>query len=272
MNSDFSVLMSIYSKENARYFDRAMISIWDEQTIKPSEIVLIEDGILTDDLYSSISHWKEKIGKAFRTIPLEKNVGLGNALNIGLQKCRYELIARMDTDDVCVNDRFEKQLEIFKNSDIDICSSWVGEFDRNENEIISYRKLPEKHLDIIRFAKHRCPINHPAAMYKKQAVKDAGSYVEMFFLEDYYLWGRMIVNGAKFYNIEEPLVNMRAGSGQLKRRHGMKYFLSEYSLHKTFLSIGFINYSEFIQNVALRFFTRMLPKSILMYVYKTLRR
>jgi len=271
MNSCFSVLMSIYSKENVKYFDRAMISIWDEQTIKPSEIILVEDGKLTNDLYNSINHWKEKIGKSFRIIPLEKNLGLGNALNIGLQKCKYELIARMDTDDICANDRFEKQLKIFKNSDIDICSSWISEFDRNENEIISYRKLPEKHLDIVRFAKHRCPINHPAVMYKKQAVKDAGGYVEMIFLEDYYLWGRMILNDAKFYNIEEPLVNMRAGYGQLERRHGMKYFLSEYSLHKTFLSIGLINYLEFTQNIIVRFSTRMLPKSILKHVYKTLR-
>jgi glycosyltransferase involved in cell wall biosynthesis len=268
----FSVLMSIYSKENARYFDRAMTSIWDEQTVKPSEIILVEDGKLTDELYSSISQWKEKIGSTFRIVPLEKNVGLGDALNIGLQKCSYELVARMDTDDICVNNRFEKQLKIFKNSDIDICSSWVSEFDKNENEIISYRKLPEQHLDIIKYAKHRCPINHPAVMYKKQAVKDAGGYVEMILLEDYYLWGRMILNDAKFYNIEEPLVNMRAGYGQLERRRGMKYFLSEYSLHKTFLSIGLINYLEFTQNIIIRLFTRMLPKSILKYIYNIIRR
>ena len=116
----FSVLMSIYSKENARYFDRAMTSIWDEQTVKPSEIILVEDGKLTDDLYSSISQWKEKIGSTFRTIPLKKNCGLGMALNIGLKECSYDLIARMDTDDIARFDRFERQLSIFTNTNIDV--------------------------------------------------------------------------------------------------------------------------------------------------------
>jgi glycosyltransferase involved in cell wall biosynthesis len=132
---NFSVLMSIYSKENARYFDRAMTSIWDEQTVKPSEIILVEDGKLTDELYSSISQWKEKIGRTFRIVPLEKNVGLGDALNIGLQKCNYELVARMDTDDICVNNRFEKRLLVFRDHvDIDVCSSWLSALGKNDKE------------------------------------------------------------------------------------------------------------------------------------------
>ena len=140
----FSVLMSIYNKEKPEYFNRAMQSIWDEQTVKPDEIVLVQDGKLTDELYNSIEQWKEKLKKIFKTIPLEVNVGLGDALNIGIKHCNFELIARMDTDDISLPNRFEKQLKVFENKNIDICSTWVSEFEDDENKIISYRKLPEK--------------------------------------------------------------------------------------------------------------------------------
>jgi len=267
----FSVLMSIYYKEKAEYFDRAMQSIWDEQTIKPNEIVLVQDGKLTDELYDAIKQWQDKLGDSFKTIPLEKNVGLGDALNIGLDKCSYELVARMDTDDICSSDRFEKQLKIFENSDIDICSSWVSEFDENENKIISYRKLPENHDEIVAFAKKRNPINHPTVMYKKEAVLKAGGYKKMMWFEDYYLWIRMMLNNAKFYNIQEPLVNMRAGYGQLERRSGLEYAIEEFKFLKTMKELGFLSNSQFVKNSAIRFIARVVPKSLVKQIYKVLR-
>jgi len=267
----FSVLMSIYYKERAEYFDRCMQSIWDEQTIKPDEIVLVQDGKLRDELYLIIDKWQKKLGDIFKIIPLEQNVGLGDALNIGLQNCSYEIIARMDTDDISHSQRFEKQLEVFKYNNIDICSSWVSEFDNNENEIISYRKLPEQYDDIIKFAKKRNPLNHPAVMYKKSIVEKVGSYKKMMWFEDYYLWVRMILNGAKFYNIQEPLVNMRAGYGQLERRSGWKYSIEEFKFQKRILSLNFISFSEFIRNVAIRFTSRIVPKKVINLIYKRLR-
>ena len=119
----------------------------------------------------------------------------------------------MDTDDIAMPDRFEKQLKVFEDNDIDICSSWVSEFDSDENEIVSYRKLPEYHNEIASFARKRCPINHPSVMYKKFVLQKASGYKKMVWFEDYYIWTRMILNGAKFYNIQEPLVKMRAGYG-----------------------------------------------------------
>ncbi len=267
-----SVLMSIYHKENASFFDRAMRSIWDEQTLKPSEIVLVQDGMLTKELYEVIDKWQKKLRDVFKTISLKQNVGLGDALNIGIQNCSYELIARMDTDDIALSDRFEKQIAVFQNKDIDVCSSWVSEFDDDEAIITSYRKLPEDHSEIVKFAKMRCPINHPAVMYKKQMVENAGGYKRMMWLEDYYLWVRMIMNGAKFYNIQEPLVSMRAGYGQLKRRGGAKYAKSELNLQKRFYQLGFLSFLEFVRNVSLRFLVRLLPVFTLKHVYKYLRK
>jgi glycosyltransferase involved in cell wall biosynthesis len=264
--------MSIYYKEKAEYLNRAMQSIWDEQTVKPNEIVLVQDGKLTDELYEAINQWQEKLEEIFKTIALEKNVGLGDALNIGIKECKYELIARMDTDDICTPDRFEKQLKVFENNNMDICSSWVSEFDNDENQIISYRKVPEVFEEIKHFAKQRNPLNHPAVMYRKKAVDKAGGYKKMMWFEDYYLWIRMLLNDAKFYNIQEPLVNMRAGYGQLERRSGLKYALEEVKFQKELLSLGFLNIFEFIRNVSIRFTSRVIPKALVKKIYKVLRR
>ena len=268
----FSVLISIYHKEKPEYFARAMQSIWDEQTVKPDEIVLVQDGTLIDDLYTVTDEWKSKLGDVLKIIPLEQNVGLGDALNAGIEHCSYELIARMDTDDISLPDRFEKQLKVFENSNIDICSSWVSEFDNSENEIVSYRKTPEKHDEIVSYSKMRNGINHPAVMYRKSAVEYAGGYKKMMWLEDYYLWARMILNGAKFYNIQEPLANIRAGYRQLERRRGLKYAISEFKLQKEFLKLGFISINEFIRNVIIRFISRILPKEFIKIIYKQLRK
>lgn len=268
----FSVLMSIYFKEKPEYFDRCMKSIWDEQSIKPDEIVLVEDGKLTDELYEVINKWQKKLEDVLKIVSLEKNVGLGDALNIGLQHCSNELVARMDTDDIAVPNRFEKQLKILKNNNIDICGSWVAEFEKDENEIISFRKVPEMHNEIIKFAKQRNPMNHPSVMYKKKSVLKAGGYKKMLWFEDYYLWVRMILSDSIFYNIQEPLVKMRVDN-QLERRKGFKYLINEIELQKKFLDLGFINEKEFIQNILIRNLPRILPSFLLKKVYdKVLRK
>jgi len=263
--------MSIYHKENPEYFDRCMKSIWDEQTVKPNEIVLVKDGKLTNELDEVIEKWQEKLGNIFKTIPLEKNVGTGQAKNIGLQKCSYNLIAIMDTDDICCFNRFEKQLAAFEKRKIDVCSSWISEFEKNEKEIISYRKLPEKHDDIVKFAKKRMPVNHPATMYKKDLAIKAGGYKHMLWFEDYYLIVRMMQSGAKFYNIQEPLVKMRAGYEQLQRRRGLTYAMQDLKMQKKMYKLGFINGFELAKNICLRVPARLLPQKLLKKLYKYLR-
>ncbi|WP_286336367.1 glycosyltransferase [Hydrogenimonas cancrithermarum] len=271
MNLNLSVLLSIYHKEKPEYFDRAMQSIWDEQSIKPNQIVLVKDGPLTQELEDAISYWKEKLKGVLDIITLEENVGLGDALNIGLQQCKYDLVARMDTDDISTSDRFKEQLAVFEKKDIDICSSWVAEFDKDESTTVSFRKVPESDEEIRHFAKKRNPLNHPAVMYRKSKVVEAGGYQKMMWFEDYYLWSKMILHGAKFYNIQEPLVHMRAGYGQLERRSGMKYALSEIEFQKKLLNMGFIDKGEFIRNVSLRFISRILPKRLVKIIYTKLR-
>jgi glycosyltransferase involved in cell wall biosynthesis len=267
----FSVLLSIYHKEQTNYFNRAMLSIYDEQSVKPDEIVLVEDGPLTTELYEAIDVWKVKLGALLIIIPLEKNVGLGDALNIGLSECMHDLVARMDTDDIAYPYRFEKQLELFETSDVDICSGWISEFDIDENIIVDFRKLPETHEEITIFSKLRCPINHPAVMYKKSSVEKAGGYQRMISFEDYYLWGRMLLNGAKFYNLQIPLVNMRTGNNMLARRRGFEYAKREIRLMKRLHELRFISLYEFIRNITIRSIVRIVPARITKIVYKFLR-
>lgn len=267
----FSVLMSIYKNEQVNFFVRCMQSIWDEQTVKPAEIILVIDGPLYDELYQAIDVWRDKLGELFNVIPLEYNLGLGNALNIGLSHCSNELVARMDTDDISLPDRFEKQLAVFQKTNTDICGSWVSEFDRNELSIESYRKLPEDHETIVKFSKKRNPLNHPTVMYKKSMVELVGSYGKYRFAQDYHLWALLILHGAKFYNIQEPLVNMRAGYALLERRGGVKYAINEFNIQKEFLRIKFISKTQFCSNVILRFSVRLLPSMFLRSIYQKIR-
>ncbi len=267
----FSVLMSIYKKEEPKYLNRAMQSIWDEQTVKPDEIVLVQDGPLTDGLYEAIEEWKVKIGGSFKTVPLDKNVGLGEALNAGIKHCSYELIARMDTDDISIPNRFEKQLKAFEDKDIDVCSAWISEFEDDENEVISYRKLPETHEEIVKYSKMRSPLNHAVTMFKKSVVEKAGGYKHMLWMEDYYLWARMILNGANLYNLQDTLLNVRAGNSMLVRRGGLSYVKAEVTFLNELKKIGYLTTIEYLKNILIKVPIRLLPKELLKSVYGLLR-
>ncbi|VVH56917.1 Putative glycosyltransferase [uncultured Gammaproteobacteria bacterium] len=270
----FSVLMSIYHKESHQHFDRAMRSVWDEQTIKPNEIVLVEDGVLTDGLYQAIREWKERLTNTLQVVSLKENVGVGAAKNIGIEMCNCELISVMDTDDVSLPKRFEKQLAVFKsNSDVDVCGTWVGEFLDDESKIVSYRRTPEYHDDIVAFAKSRSPINHPTTMYKKSAILKAGNYTKYRTSEDYDLFVKLIISGAKLYNIQESLVNMRMGNGQLSvRRGGLENAVFEARVQIEFYKMGFLNLFEVTKNIAIGFTLRILPNKLLKIVFKLIRK
>lgn len=269
----FSVLMSIYYKENPDFFDRAMRSIWDEQTLKPSEIVLVEDGELISELYEKILKWKQKLNDILVSVKIQNNVGLAEALNVGLEHCKYELIARMDTDDICLNYRFKKQVSMFiKDKKLQVCGGLVCEFENDENQTLDIRKVPQTQEQILKYARYRNPINHPSVMYKKSAILKAGGYKKMIYFEDFYLFVRLLQNGAKFYNIQEVLLKYRANDDMLKRRSGLKYIKYEYTFIKKIYNIGFIKKSEFIISFFTKIPTRVLPFWAFKFLYRMLRK
>ena len=267
----FSVLLSVYYKESPLYLQQSIDSIFT-QIRQPDEIILVKDGSLTLELDYVIELYMQKYSN-FRVVELSVNQGLGQALNEGLKHCSYDIIARMDTDDIAKPDRFEKQLAVFeKYPDIDVVGAWIDEFEDNISNVKSVRKLPEFHDSIRQFAKRRNPMNHPVVMFRKSAVLAAGGYQHLPLFEDYYLWVRMLMNGAKFYNIQECLLFFRFSPEMFKRRGGWKYAVNEFRFLRMMRNMHFISFVEFIQNIFIRFSTRIIPNSLRSFIYKKILR
>lgn len=271
MDYRFSVLISVYYKEIPRYLDRALQSITDDQILKPDEIVLIKDGPLTKELDEVIGKFKKKYPNLFKIVTLEKNYGLGKALNIGLKNCTYELVARMDGDDISKPERFKKQIEIFqKNPKLDIVGSWIDEFIERDEEIIvrSIRKVPETSEEIYQKLKSICAFNHPTVMYRKSKIIEVGSYLQEFVLEDYYLWIRLAMSGANMYNLQESLLKFRITEGTSKRRGGLKLLKSDIKFQNKIFKMGFLNKIEVVKNIVIYGVYRILPNEIREYVQR----
>lgn len=267
----FSVLLSLYIKEQPSYLKQSLDSLFS-QSLLPSEIVLVKDGPLTVELDTIVSDYERRY-PILKVIALAQNQGLGRALNEGLKHCSYDLVARMDTDDIAKPNRFEKQVRVFnEHPEIDICSAWIDEFEGDLTHIISTRKLPETHNEIARYAQVRCPINHPVVMFRKKAVLEAGGYQHFPLFEDYYLWIRMLVNGAKFYNIQESLLYFRFSPAMFKRRGGWKYAMDELHFQSLLRQKKFISWSTYIKNVVIRLVTRLMPNRLRAFVYKKMLR
>lgn len=260
--------MSLYDGEKEAFFNQAIKSIWQDSTLKPDEIVLVIDGPIREDLLRSVNFWEQKI-PCLKTIFLDKNVGLGSALRIGLINCSTSIIARMDTDDISVPSRFKKQISLLSlNPSIDVVGGWIAEFITDPSIIDGYRKLPEKHLALYKLSKWRDPVNHMTVMFRKEAVIKAGNYETLLWFEDTWLWARMIMNDCKFYNIQESLVLARAGTAMHARRRGLKYLLSEIALIRKLYKIKFLNLFEAISNIIIRAPIRLLPARAVGFIFK----
>lgn len=271
MTSEYSVLLSLYIKEKPNYLRQSLDSIFN-QTLVPSEVILVKDGPLTDELNIVVTEYVTKY-KVLKVVSLNENQGLGKALNEGLKYCTYDLVARMDTDDIAKYDRFEKQMFIFdKFPEVDVVGAWIEEFENSVSNVLSIRKVPETHEAIHKFAQCRCPINHPVVMFRKKAVICAGGYQHFPLFEDYYLWMRMLMNGARFYNIQESLLFFRISSDMFKRRGGWKYACDELRFQNIMRKIGFISLSMFLRNVYCRFTMRVLPNMVRKLLYNKLLR
>lgn len=273
MDKNFSVAISVYKKDKASYFDRAVESITDLQTVKPSEIVLVVDGPVSEEINHVISKYEEKY-KIFNVIRLPQNGGLGNALRIAVENCRHELIARMDSDDIAFPTRFEQQLNYFENNpNIDIVGGDITEFIDQEDNVVGKRVVPVTHEEITTYMKRRCAFNHMTVMYKKTAVQQAGGYLDWFWNEDYYLWIRMMENKCVFANTGTVLVNVRTGGDMYKRRGGKKYFRSEIALQKYMRKRALIGMPTYLMNCTKRFILQvLLPNRLRGWVFRTFAR
>lgn len=265
--------MSVYHKEKPEFLRESIESIW-QQTVSTSDFVLVCDGPLNQGLDNVIDEMCSSHPESFHTIRLKENVGLGNALNAGIKECKNELVARMDSDDISRPERCERQLNLFSiHPDVDICSGTILEFQDNISFIIGSRKLPAASEEIRRFSRKRNPFNHPAVMFRKSAVIDAGGYNEEYHLfEDYYLWIRMLQNGAVGYNLAEPILYMRTPEDLYSRRGGYLYISDMLRFHRWMLSTGYSSWSDYATGVLPHAVVCMLPNSIRGAIYKKLHR
>lgn len=265
----FSILQSVYKRDNPEFFSRSLQSIADN-TLQPQEIVLVKDGTLSDELLAVISKWQDKL--SLKVVGYEDNKGLAYALNYGLQFVNTELVARMDSDDIAYSNRFEKQIKFMENNPgIALCSGYISEFNNNEMIPKSIRRVPLMQEEIVKYLKSRNAFNHMAVCFRKSAIIDAGGYQEVSFFEDYDLWIRVIQKGYAVANIPEILINARIGNDMIGRRHGFSYARHEIFFLKRQLKSGFISKGEYFKLVLKRVPVRLLPKKVLECIYKLLR-
>lgn len=270
---NFSILMSIYYKENPTFLNQCFTSIWTEQILKPTEIVLVKDGALTDKLEQVISAWQEKLGSALKIVALEQNVGLGKALNAGLAQCSYDWVLRMDTDDIATPDRFQKQIDfIKKNPDVVLFSGQILEFNQDISDANVLKSVPIDYQDIKRFAQKRCPFNHMTVAYKKDVILGLDGYQHHLFMEDYNLWLRVIGDGYKVANLPDVLLYARVGNGMHARRRGWQYIQSEKQLLDLKLKLKIQPLAPAVLLFLVRSAFRLLPSSLLGGVYNTVLR
>lgn len=265
----FSVLLSVYAKEQDSCLRESLDSLL-HQTLPPDEIILVEDGPLPDRLKQTIREYQDRC-PLLKTVVLPQNQGLGNALNEGLRHCRYDLVARMDTDDIARPERFETQLKVFEaHPEIDISSAWIEEFEGSPDHLLAVKKLPETHPEILRYARHRCPVNHPVVMYRKSAVQKAGGYEG--FPEDYRLWVKMLMNGARFYNVQQSLLYFRFSRSMIKRRGGWKYALADIRSQIDFYRLGLFGIPTLCYNILVRGVVRLTPSGLRQFIYQKMLR
>ncbi len=262
---NFSVLMSVYHKDNPQWLKQAIDSVLNN-TVKPNQIVLVVDGQISNELEQVITEYKDSLD----ILRLEKNSGLGIALQQGLLKCKYPLVARMDSDDISLSNRFELQLKEFENNpNLTIVGGYIQEFDSQTNEKTSIRKVPLLDNQIKQYIKTRSPFNHPTVMFKKEDILKVGNYQTFYQMEDYYLWARLVKANYQMKNIPEILLNFRTDKNMFARRGGYKYFKSNKEVSKQMLKMKIINYPYYLFNISVRFITQVLmPNNIRTLFYK----
>src|SRR6516165_1545864 len=257
MHEPFSLLMPVYHGDRPDHLQRAFRSAVDDQTVRPDQVVIVRDGPVRDELAQCLSELQASSPVPVTLVPLERNSGLGPALDRGLAACRHDVVARQDADDVSMPHRFEVELPLMENADI--VGSGLLEFVTDTDEIVGQRVPPTDPGQIQRYARMHDPFNHPTVVYRRRAVLAAGGYGDLPLMEDYALFARMLLGGARAVNVPEPLVYYRVGEAAFKRRGGRELLRSELRLQREFRRIGFTSRPQYARNVLIRGGYRLVP-------------
>ena len=270
----FSLSMSVYKNDNPTFFKLAVESATIKQTLRPSELILVVDGPVPVSIDSVISELQKELPMPLKCVRFKENQGHAGARQAGLEHATNNIVAIMDSDDIALPDRFEKQLQFLDgNPDIDIVGGQIAEFIDNEDNIVGERIVPLEDTEIKEYLKARCPMNLVTIMARKDAIQRVGGYMDWYCEEDYYLWIRMALAGCKFANLPDTLVNVRVGKEMYSRRGGWKYFKSEAKLQGYMLTHKVISFPRYVYNVSIRFVVQaLLPNKIRGWVFRTFAR
>lgn len=271
MDKIYSVLMSVYNKENPIWLKESIDSMLN-QTISPAEIVLVKDGQLTEELEKVIEDYQQGEPKLFNIVTLKENRGLGIALCKGVEACSNEIIVRMDTDDYSCPERVERQLEAMEKYSADIVSCNIGEFQKTIDVVHKYKEVPETHPEIYQYAKRRNPFNHPSVVFRKSKVLQAGNYQKVDWIEDYDLWIRMLMDGSVGYNVQQSLLLMRVNDNAYRRRGGWMYMRSMLAFNRKWKKQGWFSFKDYMIRGAGNIFVALSPNRIRNIMYKKLLR
>ena len=267
-SNKYSFLMSVYAKEKPEYLKLALNSMMN-QTVKPDEIVIVKDGALTDELEEVLTSYSQKYPKIFNIIANPKNMGLGYSLNKGLEVCRNELVARMDSDDISFHERCEKELKEFHNDEsLSLIGAYVSEFTDSVDNVISVRKVPLTQSKIYEFAKRRSAFNHPVVMFKKSKVLEIGGYSNLRRNQDVDLFGRMLFAGCKTCNIGESLLYFRTNNDLAKRRKSWENSRSYIGAIYRQFKMGYSTIFDFTIVAFAQIIMFLMPVSIQHFIYK----
>lgn len=291
----FTLLMAVYGGNSLREVERSVQSSTIEQTLPPSQIVIVRDGAVQepvqrylDTLQSTMSVWftaehpDEPVPEVM-IVPLDENRGLAHALNVGLQHCQYDIVARADSDDVSLPNRFATLIPLFvrrsnaahtdeqSRRPVDVMGSAIREFSDDEDDPGQIRMLPAEGADLERYARMQSPVHHPSVVFRKSTVLDAGGYPEdSGRFEDYMLWERLMLAHARFLNVPQPLVLYRTSEAAYERRGGSEMFRDELRLQWRFLRDGFTTPWQFLRNVFVRAVYRVIPTSLRKRAYRSM--
>lgn len=265
----FTLLMTVYGGDREEYVRAAFRSAVVDQILRPSQVVLVQDGPVPAELAVCLKELVATSPVEVTFLPLEHNRGLGPALDAGLHASRCDIVARMDADDVAMPHRFRLQVPLVQ-SGADLVGAGLLEFGADTDDIVGRRIPPSDPLDIARYSRLHDPFNHPTVVYRRSAVIAAGGYGDLPLMEDYWLFVRMIANGARVVNVAEPLVYYRVGDGAYERRGGRELLRSELRLQREMRREGFISRSQYWRNVLVRGGYRLVPTPIRRPFYRWL--
>jgi glycosyltransferase involved in cell wall biosynthesis len=266
MHEPFTLLLSVWDGDQPEHLLQAFCSAVDEQTLRPAQVVIVRDGPVRDELDACLADLHKTSPVPVTLVPLESNRGLGPALDAGMAASQFDVIARMDADDVAMAHRFEVQIPLI--AEADIVGAGLLEFVDDIENVVGQRVPPTDPEQIQRYARMHDPFNHPTVVYRRQAVQAAGGYGDLPLMEDYALFARMLQNGARAVNVAEPLVYYRVGATAFKRRGGADLLRSELRLQREFRRQRFTTPAEYARNVMVRGGYRLIPWWARRAVYK----